>query len=115
MAHGGLYGAPYGAVHALGRWAVENWGYFDGSCIFRGIEVRNLGADRLANLIYAVIVDEPDGLVDRFAVRDQLDAYLTGLAPKEPDPTTWGTSDAAKEGLQAAMGAIPMAPPRKKG
>lgn len=50
-------------------------------------------------MIYALIVREPDGLVDRAKVRREID---DALVVDVPDPETWGTSPEAQARLRAA-------------
>lgn len=51
-------------------------------------------------MIYALLVDEPNGLIDREEVRSSIEASIEKL---NPNRDTWGTGKQARQGQDALM------------
>lgn len=56
--------------------------------------------------MYALLVEDVDGLVDRASVREELDRGLQGMPAvlQEPDRETWGLLPEDIAAMHAAMG-----------
>lgn len=99
-------GGPYPAVARLWAWATAHWRYIDGRLTLAGIDASSLSAPRLLNVVYAMLVDNIDGLVDRGKAMTDLDAELVeplGTDPLAPNPDEWGTGPRARRRASAMM------------
>lgn len=116
MADGDVQQAPYAAVVALWRWLGAEWQWIDGHLTLRGLDLLDLldrlTPDRITNLLYALLTDDHNGLVDRGEVRAVVSGYLDGTReadespadePETPTMATWGTSPEAQAGQEAMM------------
>lgn len=65
-----------------------------------GLHTDTLSGRRFLNVVYALLIDEPDGLVNREEVRTKVDTEFEKL---QPDRKTWGTGKRAAEGQRALM------------
>lgn len=71
----------------------------------------------MVNMVYALLIDMPDGMVSRSEVKSAIDKLLAtplGRDPDAPDRETWGTSaeaQANQERLMALAGGPATRPP----
>lgn len=60
----------------------------------------------MLNAVYALLVDMPNGMIDRSEVMDGVDKLLAtpvGNMPNQPSREEWGTSKEAQEGQKSLM------------
>lgn len=104
MAGGTIFRPPYQAAFALAAWAAERWEYVDGRLALAGLQLEGMPFSRLLNVIYALVVDEPNGLINREEVRAAIEL---GIEKATPDREHWGTTKRAQEGQAAMMQLFP--------
>lgn len=101
MAGGAVHGAPYFAAFNLSGWAAANIGYVRGRVRLAGHDPDTLAWVDWCDVVEAVLVDLPDGMVDRFQWMEKLDESLH--SPPWVDRETWGASPSAEAGMRAMM------------
>ena len=86
---------------------MVNWGfahadYLSGHWATAGIDPLGQSAAHFLNILYASIIDDVDGMVDRYDVRKKLDQQLA-KAQARLNPEEWGTSKDAQKGMARMM------------
>lgn len=90
------------------------WSYIDGKLLIVGVDALTLPADRLLNVVFAMLSDS-FGEVNRTAIIDEVEKYLRGVG--EIDRETWGADPAytqEQRGIISAYGPPPGFTPKRK-
>lgn len=102
MADGGIWKPPFGHIAQLVNWGFAHADYLEGRWAASGIDPLGKPAKLFLNILYAAVVDDVDGMVDRYEVRKKLDEALA-KAQAKLDPEEWGTSEEARSDMQRMM------------
>lgn len=103
MAHRAVRGTPYQLTHVYTAWAVHRYGYLRGRLLLAGIEINDLDAGRLIDVVEAIFL-EP-ALHGGIGVDNIIDKVRNALIELMPDRETHGLTEAAREGARAAEAA----------
>jgi hypothetical protein len=67
-----------------------------------GLDLEDLDAQQMGNLIYALIIEESTDMGDRPKARQELDGMLGGeTISTVPERETWGLGPGAEDALEA--------------
>lgn len=114
MAGGGVGGSPYPAALQLAAWALSLAPYLRGRLLLAGVDYGSFSAGDWMDVTFTMLVDMPDGMVDRFELMDVLDARLRVPLGREGH----GYGPEAEAGARAmeelAGGPAPLRPPGAK-
>lgn len=60
MARGAVLGPPYTAARALIEWAIELWPYVNGKCIFNHIQLEEIPAHEMVDVLHFLFEEDLD-------------------------------------------------------
>lgn len=58
MAGGAVHRTPYAAARALLTWAIELWPYVNGACLLRGLQLREMPASDMVDVIHYLFEED---------------------------------------------------------